>query len=168
MYFFTVVTHNRREFLTHELSRKCLRCAWNKIAELRPFKVVAICLLPNHIHCIWELPEGDADYPRRWAGIKGLFTRYFLASGGKDGWRDPARRKHREAAIWQKRYWEHRIRDADDFNNHINYIHYNPVKHELVKNVEDWPWSTYRRFACKGYYGRKPLQEPEDFYCAGE
>ena len=108
-----------------------------------PFSNNAICLLPNHLHFIWTLPEGDSNYPVRWASIKALFSKYYLQHGGKDGNRNDSRKHKGEAAIWQRRYWEHFIRDDEDFRKHFDYIHYNPVKHGLVKNVSQWKWSSF-------------------------
>jgi putative transposase len=153
MYFFTVVTYQRRRLFHDEQARLCLRQAWEKIKQTRPFEDIALCLLPNHLHCVWHLPPNDADFSKRWAGIKGLFTRYYLASGGEDRIRNASRRRRREAAIWQRRFWEHQIRNEEDLKRHVDYIHYNPVKHGLVQQVTDWPWSTYHRFAKEGYYG---------------
>jgi putative transposase len=153
-YFFTVVTFRRKKFLTSTLSRDCLRFAFDKVKEKRPFDIIAICLLPDHLHCVWKLPEGDANFSTRWNSIKSLFTKMYLNSGGCDSKRSTSRTKKGEAAVWQRRFWEHHIRDEKDLHRHINYIHYNPVKHGLVESAENWPWSTYDRFVKKGYYGR--------------
>ncbi len=156
-YFFTVVTYDRRAFLTDEPARGCLRHAWHIVRERRPFELTALCLLPNHLHCIWKLPEDDADYSMRWASIKAIFTREYLRRGGADGVRNLSHRRRHEAAIWQRRFWEHRIRDERDYSRHIDYIHFNPVKHGLVTDPSEWPWSTYHRFLREGYYGRQNL-----------
>jgi putative transposase len=156
-YFFTVVTNDRRAFLTDEATRGCLRHAWRIVRERRPFQLIALCLLPNHLHCIWKLPEDDADYSTRWASIKAIFTREYLRQGGVEGARNRSHRRRHEAAIWQRRFWEHRIRDQRDFSRHVDYIHFNPVKHGLVTDPSDWPWSTYHRYVREGYYGRQAL-----------
>jgi len=156
-YFFTVVTDDRRVFLTDEPARGCLRRAWRIVRERRPFQLIALCLLPNHLHCIWKLAEDDADYSTRWASIKAIFTREYLRCGGVDGARNLSHRRRHEAAIWQRRFWEHRIRDQRDFSRHVDYIHFNPVKHGLVTDPSDWPWSTYHRYVREGYYGRQAL-----------
>lgn len=110
--------------------------------------------MPEHLHCIWKLPEDDADYSIRWSMIKGLFTRrYRLRTKGPESAPVSHRRKG-EACIWQRRFWEHRIRDERDLYRHINYIHSNPIKHGLVKRLEDWPWSTFHRYVREGFYGR--------------
>ena len=151
-YFFTVVAHERRPFLTSDLGRSTLRAARRFVQERRPFNTQAFCLLPDHLHCVWTLPSGDAGYPERWQMIKSRFSRTYLAAGGEDGSRNPSRLRRREAALWQRRYWEHAIRDEGDFARHIDYIHYNPVKHGLVTRPADWPWSTFHRFVAEGGY----------------
>ena len=145
-YFFTVVTYDRRAFLTEPLARRCLREAWKETRRRSPFEVIAVCLLPDHLHCVWKLPEGDCDFSLRWARIKASFTRWYLAAGGVECEQSLSRKGKRERGIWQRRFWEHQIRNATDLRCHIDYIHYNPVKHGLVERVEDWPWSSYHRF----------------------
>jgi len=145
-YFFTVVTYNRRYILTSDLGRRCFRSAWMKIREQRPFQMIAFCLLPDHLHCIWNLPDGDNDYSLRWSLIKRDFTRRYLLSGGTECKQDHSRKNKRERGIWQRRFWEHRIRNEHDLQKHIDYIHFNPVKHGLVEQAEQWPWSTYHRY----------------------
>jgi len=156
-YFFTLVTYDRRRFLTDEPARRCLRHAWRIVRDRRPFELVAQCLLPDHIHCLWRLPPEDADFSTRWASIKAIFTREYLRSGGKDGTRNPSHVHRREAAIWQRRFWEHLIRDERDLSRHLDYIHYNPVKHGFVTDPADWPWSTYHRYVRQGHYGGQAL-----------
>jgi putative transposase len=151
-YFFTVVTFQRKKFLTNIIARDCLHLAFKKVKEKRPFDNIAICLLPDHLHCIWKLPDGDADFPTRWNSIKSLFTKVYLNSGGRDSQRNASRIRTGEAAVWQRRYWEHQIKDTNDLQKHIDYIHYNPVKHGLVEKIEDWPWSTYHKFVQEGFY----------------
>ncbi len=150
--FFTVVTYRRRRFLIDDLSRACLRTAWRRVRRDRPFEVVALCLLPDHLHCVWRLPEGDNDFSLRWMPIKKGFTRRYLQAGGREFEQSLSRRKRRERGIWQRRFWEHQIRDADDLQKHVDYIHYNPVKHGLVEVVEEWPWSTYHKCVRDGLY----------------
>src|SRR5262245_6926147 len=135
-YFFTVVTHERRPFLTTELAKTCLRTAFEKEKEKRPFEIVAIVLLPDHLHTIWTLPTGDDNYSRRWASIKESFTREFLKNGGAEGTRSVSRRKHRERSVWQRRFWEHTCEDEDDLKRFLDYLHWNPCKHGLVNRVK--------------------------------
>jgi putative transposase len=151
-YFFTVVTYSRLPILTALEARKLLRMAWLDVRERYPFTTDAVCLLPEHLHCIWTLPEGDANYSVRWKEIKRMFTKGYLDQIGPGEMRNDSRVRRGEAAIWQRRFWEHTIRDEGDLNRHRDYIHYNPVKHGLVKSVADWPWSSFHRFVRRGYY----------------
>lgn len=151
-FFFTVVTHRRRSFLCQQESRDCLRTAIDKVRNDRPFEVLAFVLLPEHFHCIWKLPEEDADFSVRMACIKKEFTHLWLAGGGDEVKISSARKKHRERGVWQRRFWEHTIRDEDDLAHHVNYIHYNPVKHELVKCPHQWSFSSFHRWVEEGYY----------------
>jgi len=149
-FFFTVVTFDRRPILISELSRLILRRVWKRAQKEHPFVVDAICVLPDHLHCIWTLPEGDAAYSMRWGAIKGLFTKEYLKSGGQSGVINESRKKRGEAAVWQRRFWEHTIRDDEDFANHVDYIYYNPVKHGLVPQVKEWP--SYFKYVREGIY----------------
>jgi len=151
-YFFTVVTYKRRSFLTDEIARGLLKKAIAAIKTDRPFEMPAFCLLPDHLHCIWKMPGGDCDYSKRWSLIKRTFSTTYVAAGGRPLAQTDSRRSKRERGIWQRRFWEHCIRDADDDWNHVHYIHYNPVKHGLVERIEDWPYSTYHRFCQQGLY----------------
>jgi putative transposase len=117
-----------------------------------PFETIAVCLLPEHLHCIWRLPEGDANYAMRWREIKSRFTRRYLEEVGPGGERNDSRQKRKEAAIWQRRFWEHTIESEDDLEEHMDYIHYNPVKHGLVERATDWPYSSFLRYVKVGIY----------------
>jgi len=119
-----------------------------------PFTLDAICLLQEHIHCIWTLPEQDSDYSLRWKEIKRHFTRGYLARVGPGEILSTSRQARGEAAIWQRRFWEHSIRSDQDLNRHIDYLHYNPVRHGLVKRPVDWPWSSFHRFVKMGTYDK--------------
>ena len=151
-YYFTVVTHNRRPLFSDETNRAHLRNAIRSVRNRRPFRMVAIVLLPEHLHTVWELPRGDANYSTRWREIKTLFTRSYLASGGSDGAISHARKRRDEHGVWQRRFFEHTCRDELDLKRCVDYIHINPVKHRLVKRVRDWPWSTFHRFVKLGQY----------------
>ena len=151
-YFFTVVTFQRRPILVSEPARRILRFAWADTCKRFPFHTIAVCLLPDHLHCIWRLPDGDADYSMRWKEIKRLFSKGFLAEIGPGEERNLSRIKRREAAIWQRRFWEHTICDEIDLEEHLDYIHYNPIKHGLVERVVDWPYSSFTRFVKEGIY----------------
>jgi putative transposase len=151
-YFFTVVTHNRQRFLTTELARNCLRHAIEAVQSKRPFEQLAIVLLPDHLHTVWTLPPRDVNYSLRWAQIKEAFTRRFLQHGGKERERTVSREKHRERAVWHRRFWEHTCVSEDDLRKHIDYLHWNPRKHGLISRIRDYPWSTFHRFVERGEY----------------
>ena len=151
-YFFTLVTYNRLPILTHERSCNILHQEWIKVRERFPFETIAICLLPDHLHCIWRLPGGDANYPIRWKEIKRRFTiRYVREIKPGEAPNQSRQRKH-EAAVWQRRYWEHTIDDQEDLEEHLDYIHYNPIKHGYVKQAGDWPFSSFSRYVTEGIY----------------
>jgi putative transposase len=152
-YFFTVVTYQRAKLFRTELARCCLREAIEKTRLRRSFEIVAFCLLFDHLHCIWKLPEADADFSIRWSSIKGQFSKKYLSLSGRRKQVSLSRARKGEVRIWQRRFWEHQIRDENDLQCHIDYIHYNPVKHGLVQRVKDWPWSTYHRYVKEGFYG---------------
>ena len=145
-FFFTVVTFDRVELFANQLARKILGDKMRECHKQWPFEVNAIVLLPEHLHTIWTLPRGDASYPRRWGWIKKEFTKDWIAAGGVEQHVSTARRERRERGIWQRRYWEHTIRDEHDFERHFDYVHYNPVKHERAKCPKDWPHSSFHRW----------------------
>ncbi len=151
-YFFTVVTAHRRPILTTEPARSILHDVWTAAKQLAPFETLAICLLPDHIHCIWRLPDGDANYSAQWNMIKGFFSKRYLNEEGLKQELSPSQVKRREAGIWQRRFWEHAICDEDDLDAHLDYIHYNPVKHGYVEKAIDWKWSSLHRYVQKGFY----------------
>jgi putative transposase len=151
-YFFTAVTHQRRPILRAAFARRCLRAAFLEERRKRPFAVVAVVLLPDHLHTVWTLPPGDADYSVRWARIKEEFTRSFLAEGGHEAAVTTSRLRRRERAVWQRRFWEHTCKDEDDLKRCVDYLHWNPVKHGLVMRVRDYPWSSFHRFVRMGEY----------------
>ena len=151
-YFFTVVTYNRLPILTSDAGRHILHTAWSEVRWRHPCTTEAVCLLPEHLHCIWTLSDDDQNYSLRWREIKRKFTQLYLLQIGPGNARNASRQEKGEAAIWQRRFWEHTLRDEADLNLHIDYIHYNPVKHGLVKCVIDWPWSSFHRYVRMGYY----------------
>jgi putative transposase len=150
--FFTVVTHERRRFLTDDLARHCLHEAIRLVNERWPFEIVASVVLPDHLHAIWTLPPEDANYSLRWKRIKEEFTKHYLAGGGLEGSRSRSRRKRQERGIWQRRFWEHTLKDEQDFEDHFHYIHYNPVKHGLVTVPKNWPYSSFHQWVERGVY----------------
>ncbi len=146
-YFFTVNLIDRRTaLLTDKI--ELLRTAFRYTRMRHPFTVKAIVVLPEHLHAIWTLPEGDADFALRWRLIKSAFAR-----GLPKGEPVSASRADRgERGIWQRRYWEHTLRDESDFARHAHYIHFNPVKHGHVGRVADWPYSSFHRMVRLGVY----------------
>ena len=146
-YFFTVnLTDRRSRLLTDNIG--LLRAAFRYTRARHPFSVDAIVVLPDHLHAIWTLPPGDADYALRWRLIKTYFSRG-LAAGER---RSKSRTAKGERGIWQRRYWEHTLRDERDSARHTDYIHINPVKHGHVQRVTDWPYSSFHRFVRRGIY----------------
>jgi putative transposase len=151
-YFFTVVTERRARLFSDDRARKLLGSVMRRCLARYPVDVVAIVLLPDHMHAIWTLPSGDRDYPLRWRWIKREFTRSWLAIGGVEVAVGPAQRNERRRGIWQRRFWEHSIRDEDDLEAHFDNIHFNPVKHGYVNSTRDWPWSSFHRWVRSGHY----------------
>ena len=143
-YFFTVNLHDRRQKVLVEhidAFRDVIRGVRREI----PFLINAMVILPDHGHAAWTLPEGDAAYARRLRLIKSRFTRKLLAAGAV-----LAKDRRGDYGLWQKRYWEHTVRDDRDFEAHVNYLHINPVKHGHVKRAVDWPYSTLHRYIRDG------------------
>lgn len=151
-YFFTVITYRLRPILCDEAVRQALRTAIATVRRSQPFTVNAWVLLPNHLHCIWTLPEEDNDFSRRWSLIKSSVSRTLSQTYHREEWLRASKRKHREATIWQRRFWEHLIRDEQDLQRHMDYLHHNPVKHGLVSRFGDWPYSTFHRLTVEGIY----------------
>ena len=125
-----------------------LGAAFRAVQARHPFRLDAVMVLPDHLHCVWSLPDGDTDYSTRWGLIKAAFSRA-VERGER---RSPSRIKRGERGIWQRRFWEHRIRDDDDYARHVDYIHWNPVKHGHVSHVADWPHSSFHRHVARGVY----------------
>jgi len=147
-YFFTVNLRDRsaRHLVTHI---DHLRNSFRDIQLKRPFKIDAIVILPDHLHMIMKLPDGDHDFPGRWKAIKSHFSRTLMKEEMA-----LTRNKKGEINLWQRRYWEHQIRDESDLRNHMDYIHFNPVKHGHVKSVMDWPYSSFHRYVQSGLLER--------------
>ena len=143
-FFFTVTLADRRSRVLVEQIEP-LRRAFTSARVERPFAIDAIVILPDHLHAILSLPEGDADFSGRWRRIKGHFSRSLLDASV------PLKRSaNGELALWQRRFWEHTIRDERDFVRHVDYIHFNPVKHGLVQRVCDWEYSSFHRYVSDG------------------
>jgi putative transposase len=140
-YFFTVNLADRRRGLLVE-HVDVLRATVRAVRERHPFHIDAFVVLPDHLHAIWSLPQGDADYATRWMLIKAGFSRC-LAKGER---RNTSRIRKGERGIWQRRYWEHLIRDDTDYQRHVDYVHYNPVKHGYVTHAAEWAYSSIHRY----------------------
>lgn len=146
-YFFTVNLANRRSrLLTDNIA--LLRTAFREVRARHPFAVDAVVVLPDHLHSIWTLPDGDADFAMRWRLIKSTFSRALP----RCEWVSNSRRGKGERGVWQRRYWEHTLRDEADFVRHADYVHFNPVKHGHVGQVKDWPYSSFHRMIRLGHY----------------
>jgi putative transposase len=144
-YFFTVTLEDRSSSLLVDRI-DALRQAFASTRVELPFRIDAVAVLPDHLHCIWTLPEGDSDYSSRWQRIKGRFSRACPAGEAISA----SRGRKRERGIWHRRYWEHTLRDGGDYASHVDYIHYNPVKHGHAGRVLDWPHSSFHRFVREG------------------
>ena len=145
IYFFSVNLANRRsDYLVQHID--ALRAATKTVKDAHPFEILAMVVLSEHLHAIWRLPADDGDYPLRWSQIKAGFSRRLP----KVEHINLSRHTKRERGIWQRRYWEHQIRDGNDLARHVEYIHYNPVKHGLVVSPADWPHSTLHRYIERG------------------
>jgi REP-associated tyrosine transposase len=164
VYFFTVVLYKRQDFLCLDWSRLLLRESIRKTRSCYGFEILAWVLLPDHLHCIWKLPEGDRDFSVRWRFIKTNYSKKAKVYVANPQPNSPSRSAKSELPIWQRRFWEHAIRDEEDLVKHFEYIHYNPVKHNLVKHPRDWPWSTYHGYLAKGFYsGSEQCPDFESF-----
>ena len=164
-YFFTVVTAGRAPLFRKEAARRLLGGVIREKQQEVPFEIVAIVLLPDHLHTIWTLPRGDTDYSGRWKAIKAEFTSTWLALDRGEQPVTGGYRRQRRRGIWQPRFMEHTIRDEEDHHHHIDYIHYNPVKHGYARCPKDWRWSSFHRYVRSGDYaenwGCSDLPKPE-------
>ena len=146
-YFFTVNLLDRKSNLLVE-KIDLLREVVKAVHKNKPFHIDAWVVLPNHLHCIWTLPPGDVDYPSRWKSIKTMFSKQIPAGEAVS----ETQARLNERGIWQRRYWEHTIRNERDYEIHMDYCHINPMKHGLVTAVRDWPFSTFHRYVREGIY----------------
>jgi putative transposase len=147
-FFFTVVTHLRKKILCLDNNPALINDAFQHIAGQHPFINHAFVLLPEHLHCIWTLPDDDRDFSMRWRLIKRYFTKHCTRPYKQSN--STSRGTKGEHGIWQRRFWEHQIRDDDDFSKHVEYIHYNPVKHGLAQAPSKWPHSSFHRYVREG------------------
>jgi putative transposase len=145
MFFFTVTLADRSsDLLLRHIEH--LRKVYRTVERRYPFETIAICVLPDHLHTIWSLPSGDSNFPARWSQIKSGFSRAVPDSKS----RSASKVVKREKGIWQRRFWEHVIRNDIDLERHVDYIHFNPVKHGYVTRVRDWPHSSFHRYVARG------------------
>lgn len=155
-FFLTLVTYDRARWFDDPDNVRHLRRAVAQVRSELPFRVVGAVVLPDHLHFIWNLPHDDGNFSSRISRVKGLFTRAVVAIRPRAL---PASRQRRgEQVVWQRRFWEHAIRDERDLANHLDYIHYNPVKHAVASCPHAWPYSSFHRWVRTGQYSR-------DWYC---
>jgi putative transposase len=147
-WFFTVnlLERHGNDLLTRHVN--VLRDAVRVVRQRHPFIIHGWIVLPDHLHCVIELPPNDTDFATRWRLIKIGFSKALPRTER----RSAVRQRRGERGIWQRRYWEHRIRDDADFRAHMDYVHINPVKHGLVTSVAKWPHSTFHRLVEQGVY----------------
>jgi putative transposase len=149
-FFFTVNTHLRQPFLIDVDVRAALREGIDRVRLTMPFEIDAWVLLPDHLHCIWTLPDGDADFSSRWRIIKTIVTQRCGSRLNVGELLSDRRKRKNQSSLWQQRFWEHQIRDDADFIRHVDYIHWNPVKHGHAKRAGDWPYSSLHRYVRNG------------------
>jgi putative transposase len=162
-YFFTVTLQDRRsDLLVTEI--EALRSAVNAARARYPFHIDAWVVLPDHMHCLWTLPSDDFAYPARWQLIKARFSHSVRRTDRPR----PSLVRKRESGIWQRRYWEHTIRDERDYAAHMDYIHFNPVKHRLAAHAADWKFSSFARCVGLGMYVRDWVIDGDGLENTGE
>jgi putative transposase len=148
-YFFTLTLQDRgARWLTEHVA--LLRTAVARVKARHPFHIEAMVVLPEHLHALWRMPVDDQDFSTRWMLVKQCFTQLLAANGSLDEHAGTRRGSKGERSVWQRRFWEHQIRDEEDFGRHVDYIHYNPVKHGWVNRAVEWPHSSLHRFIREG------------------
>ncbi|MGI6741010.1 MAG: REP-associated tyrosine transposase [Brevefilum sp.] len=152
IYFFTLVTYQRKKIFSQPCARSLFSDAVSHVRKYQPLTTIAHCILPDHIHLIWQMPEDNFDYSKRIGAIKRHFSIKYCEQFNIHPPQNKTMIKRREVAIWQRRFWEHSIFDENDFEHHLNYLHFNPVKHGLVDRVQDWEASSFKDFVKQGYY----------------
>ena len=150
--FLTLVTYKRQPIFNNPKNISRLRKATAQVLREKPFDIIGAVVLPDHIHFLWTLPLEDNNYSQRVSGLKVLFTWSLRGRGNKPQNISPSRRKHRESDVWQRRFWEHTIRNEMDLEKHLEYIHYNPVKHGLVTCPHLWSYSSFHQWVKQGKY----------------
>ena len=151
-YFFTLKTERNAPLFAELQNVRLLGAVFRETIARWPFEMTAVVLLPDHLHALWTLPPGDADYSTRWARLKKEFTRRFLAAGGHEQTTSASRRRNGRRGVWQRRFWEHTIEDDADFDRHFDDLHWNPVKHGFAKAPVEWPLSSFHRWVKQGVY----------------
>jgi putative transposase len=159
-WFFTHNLADRRQTLLVDYV-DALRGAFEETRKRYPFEIGAIVILPEHLHSVWTLPQDDADFSTRWRLIKTRFAK----SLPKGEHRSAVRQARGERGIWQRRFWEHLIRDDADYARHVEYCYINPMKHGLVRRVQDWPHSSFHRDVRRGIF---PIEWAGELEAAGE
>ncbi len=161
-YSFTLVTEHRAPLFSDPQARTILRRTLHDCRARWPFEMLAVVLMPDHLHTIWCLPPGDCAYPTRIGWWKKEFTKAWLAAGGHEQLRSESRLRDRRRGVLQRKYWEHTIRSEEALRRQMDYIHYNPVKHGYVACAREWPWSTFHRYLNVGAYSQDwGCQEPD-------
>lgn len=151
-YFITQVTYQRQPWLCSDTGRTALRTALNHVRQNYPFSIDAFVLLPDHFHSLWTLPEGDSNLSVRMLLVKRFVTKYYGHQLGLEVAISRSREKRKERNLWQRRFWEHLIRNEVDFVNHCDYIHYNPVRHKLCESPQQWAFSSIHRLIQQQIY----------------
>ena len=148
-YFFTLVTYNRQKILKDEKNINIFIHGHHIIQQKKPFEMITFCILPDHVHMLWKLPDNDDDYPGRIRLLKSYFSKHYT---GHESLKSASRIKKNERTIWQRRYWEHFIRSEKDLKHHTEYIFYNPVKHGYANSPSEWKYGNFMRYVKSGLY----------------
>jgi putative transposase len=151
-FFFTAVAYRRQPLFGEPAAFALLQDVLREVKAQRPFRMEAWVVLPDHLHMMWTLPPGDANFSQRWSKIKGLFTHRWLVAGGREAGVTRGKRRDARRGIWQPKFIEHTIRNEDDWIAHVEYIHYNPVKHGYVAHPKAWFRSSFAEYARRGLY----------------
>lgn len=159
-YFFTLKSENNARIFADLKSITWLKTAIEETQAELPFEILAEVILPDHLHMIWSLPSGDADYPTRWNKLKSVFTKQYLSEDEPEQSRSPSRVLNRRRGVWQRKYWEHTIKNESDFERHFDYIHWNPVKHGYAKSPRNWLHSSFHRWVEAGVLRHKLGPKP--------
>jgi len=157
-FFITLVTYNRQTLFSDPKNVSLLRTAVATTKSEKPFEILGAVVVPDHIHLLWTLPPNDTAYSQRVGRLKVLFTKSLDPKRSLPQNISSSRRKHRESDVWQRRFWEHTIIDEEDLERHLDYIHYNPVKHGLISCPHLWSYSSFSAWVRKGVY-------PVDWCC---